>query len=46
MNCEGCKGCKHDLGGGCCRINVEAECREGGGYELYEPKEGCDDGGP
>lgn len=35
----GCKGCTHDLGGGCCRINVEYECREGGGYELYEPAE-------
>lgn len=38
---ESCKGCIQDLGGGCCRINVEAECREGGGFELYEsePKE-------
>ena len=30
------KGCVHDLGGGCCAINEEAECREGGGFELYE----------
>ena len=34
-----CEGCKHDLGGGCCRINLETECREGGGYEAWEPKE-------
>lgn len=33
---ESCDGCNNDLGGGCCRINAEAECREGGGYELYE----------
>ncbi len=32
-----CDTCKHDLGGGCCRINMEAECCEGGGYELWEP---------
>lgn len=31
-----CKGCAHDLGGGQCRINVEWECREGGGFELYD----------
>lgn len=35
----GCNGCAHDLGGGCCKINEEAECREGGGFELWEPKE-------
>lgn len=29
-----CEACQHDLGGGCCRINLEAECREGGGYEA------------
>ena len=33
-----CEGCNWDLGGGCCRINMEAECREGGGFEMYEPK--------
>lgn len=33
-----CDGCKHDLGGGCCRINAEGECREGGGFELWEEK--------
>lgn len=34
-----CDNCKNDLGGGCCRINLEAECREGGGYEAWEPKD-------
>ena len=37
-----CNGCKNDLGGGCCRINCEGECREGGGFELWEPKESED----
>ena len=37
-----CKGCKHHLGGGCCRLNVEAECGKGE-RELYEPEE-ADDG--
>ena len=36
MKNNSCIGCIHDLGGGCCRINVEAECREGGGFELWE----------
>lgn len=43
MNTNGieksCVGCRHYLGGGQCRINVEAECREGGGFELWEPPE-------
>lgn len=40
-----CNGCEYDLGGGCCRINMEAECREGGGYELYTSvKEAGSDG--
>ena len=30
-----CDGCTHYLGGGMCAINVERECREGGGFELY-----------
>ena len=30
-----CRGCMHYLGGGQCRINAEAECREGGGFELF-----------
>lgn len=33
-----CDGCVNGLGGGHCRINLEAECREGGGYEAFEPK--------
>lgn len=35
---ENCTGCRHDLGGGRenCRINAEYECREGGGFELFE----------
>lgn len=40
---ESCEGCIHDLGGGHCRINMERECREGGGFELWEPKDGSDD---
>lgn len=35
---ESCEGCRHNLGGGHCRINVEGECREGGGFELWEVK--------
>ena len=37
---ESCAGCANHLGGGHCRISVEGECREGGGFELYEPEEG------
>lgn len=32
---ESCTGCKHDLGGGQCRINLEAECRKGA-HEAWE----------
>ena len=35
---DSCDGCCHNLGGGHCRINVEEECREGGGFELWEFK--------
>lgn len=35
----GCSGCKWYLGDGCCRINAEGECREGGGFELFEATE-------
>lgn len=35
---ESCEGCRHNLGGSHCRINVEGECREGGGFELWEVK--------
>ena len=31
-----CKGCKWYLGGGICQIGEAEECREGGGYELWE----------
>lgn len=31
-----CSTCKHYLGGGYCRLNEEAECRDGGGYELWD----------
>lgn len=37
---DSCDGCRYDLGGGCCKINVEGECREGGGFELWEPDVG------
>lgn len=39
MGVKTCVGCKNHLGGGCCRLNEEAECQEGGGYELWEGKE-------
>lgn len=32
-----CEGCKHDLGGGCCRINLEVECGKGE-HEAWEEK--------
>lgn len=34
-----CDGCRYDLGGGCCSINMEPECREGGGFELFENRD-------
>lgn len=33
-----CETCSHDLGGGCCRINLEAECAAGE-FEAWEPRE-------
>ena len=36
---DSCAGCRHDLGGGCCKVNLESECREGGGFEAWERKE-------
>lgn len=36
---DSCAGCRHDLGGGCCKLNLESECREGGGFEAWERKE-------
>lgn len=38
MNHESCEGCRWYLGGGCCRQNLEFECREGD-YELWEAEE-------
>ena len=35
---EGCIGCKHHIGAGMCRINLERECGDGG-REAYEPRE-------
>lgn len=32
---DSCTGCKHDLGGGACRINLEAECGKGE-HEMWE----------
>lgn len=34
---DSCKGCKHDLGGGQCRINLEAECGKGE-HEAWEKR--------
>ena len=39
-----CDTCRHHLGGGCCRINLEAECGKGE-FEAWEPKEGSKDHG-
>lgn len=34
-----CKVCKYSIDGGLdCKENLEKECREGGGYESFEPK--------
>lgn len=37
-----CRKCLYDLGGGRdnCRLGVASECRDGGGYEAFKPKEG------
>ena len=35
MTHDSCEGCRHNLGGGCCRINEEAECGAGD-RELWE----------
>ena len=32
-----CESCKNSIGGVDCRLNVKDECREGGGYEAFEP---------
>ena len=31
-----CEGCKNSIGGVDCRLNVENECKAGGGYEAWE----------
>lgn len=33
-----CLTCDAYMGGGACRENVEAECREGGGFEAWRPR--------
>ena len=33
---DSCEGCKNNLGGGHCKINLEDECCEGGGFEMWE----------
>ena len=38
---DSCEGCRHNLGGGCCRMNMEAECGEGD-RELWEEEEDND----
>lgn len=35
MERDSCLGCRHHLGGGCCRINLELECAAGG-FEAWE----------
>ena len=37
-NAKSCTGCRHHIGAGFCRLNLERECGEGG-YEAYEPRE-------
>lgn len=36
-----CETCRHYLGGGCCRINLEAEC-EAGEFEAWEGTDHAD----
>lgn len=40
MRPKSCANCYHYLGGiyACCGLNLEKECREGGGYEAWRPK--------
>lgn len=35
---DSCTGCKHHIGAGLCRMNLEDECGAGG-HEAYEPRE-------
>lgn len=39
MNHCPCEGCKNSVGGVECRLNVENECKQGGGFEMWEPIE-------
>ena len=39
QNHDSCDGCVHNLGGDQCRMNLEYECREGGGFEMWEEDE-------
>lgn len=45
---DSCAGCRHDLGGGRdnCRLNLAYECRDGGGFEAWEPEEEAQDQAP
>lgn len=38
MDMQDCTGCKHHIGAGLCRLNLERECGEGG-HEAWEPRE-------
>ena len=38
MDIQDCTGCKHHIGAGLCRMNLERECGEGG-HEAYEERE-------
>ena len=39
MNHCPCEGCKNSIAGIDCRLNIENECKAGGGYEAWEPME-------
>ena len=39
MNHCPCEKCIHSIGGVDCRLNVENECKAGGGFEAWEPAE-------
>ena len=48
MEHNSCEGCKNDLGGGrdnCC-LNLSFECRDGGGFEAWEPEDAEPDQAP
>ena len=48
MEHNSCEGCKNDLGGGRdnCRLNLSFECRDGGGFEAWEPEDAEPDQAP